>query len=364
MEQERSGPIAYLFPSRTFFVAKDIDALRAHGVIVYEQGFGHNRPWELPFNMIAQFFFLLRMRRRKVRTVLSHFAGHHTVLPVLMGFRCHIIVAGADACSFPKIHYGSFRKALMRLSMGISMRRAATILPVHATLERFENTYSDLGPRKQGYAHFVVGLRTPSIAIPYGFAPELWRNDRSGRDLRSALCVATGAAQGNAVHFRKGVDLIVEVASLLPHCRFTIVGVDVDSYKSVPENVQLIGRVSPIRLSSLLSEHGTYLQPSVMEGFPNALCEAMWSGCVPIVSNVTSMPHIVGDTGPVIEQRNAKALQTAIEKLIALTPQQAETMRKATIARVTGFTMRARVQALEAAIHDKPANPEAIPVGR
>jgi glycosyltransferase involved in cell wall biosynthesis len=265
---------------------------------------------------------------------------------VLLGFRCHIIVAGADACSFPAIGYGSFRKPLMRWSLRLSMRRAATILPVHASLERFDQTYSELGPVQQGYAHFVPGLRTPSIAIPYGFDTDLWRNSGTGQDRRRVLCVATGAAQGSAVHFRKGVDLIIDAAARMPQLRFTIVGVDVTSYRGIPANVQLLGRVAPVEMSALMARHGIYLQPSVMEGFPNALCEAMLSGCIPIVSNVTSMPDIVGPAGLVIMKRDSTELCRAMERLSSMWDQELNDLRKAAIQRVVGFTMHARVHAL------------------
>lgn len=360
MKDQPAPAIAYLYPSRSFFVAKDIDGLRAHGVTVHEHGFGKAGQWSLLLNLIGQFFFLLRMRSRNVGTVLAHFAGHHTVLPVLLGFRTHIIVAGADACSFPRINYGSFRKPLMRWSMVFSMRRAATILPVHASLERFDNTYSDLGPRQQGYAHFIKGFRTRSIAIPYGFDRTLWHGGKGERNDHAALCVATGAAKGNAVHFRKGVDLILEVAEGMPQCRFTIVGVNVDSYGEVPPNVRLLGMVKPEQLSMLLSEHGIYLQPSVMEGFPNALCEAMLNGCIPIVSNVTSMPGIVGSMGVVIEKRDVRTLGSAMEQLTALNDKATGSLRENVIARASQYTLEARIHALTSIIRTGPEQPTRI----
>jgi len=338
--------IAYLYPSRFHFVAKDIEALRTR-LKVREHRFSTGGAWLLPWDLLRQFIFLIACRISGVRVVLAHFAGFHTVLPVLLGFRTHIIVAGSDACSFPGIDYGSFRKPLMRRAMSASMRGARTVLPVHTSLERFTNTFSEFGQQEQGYATFVHGLKTPSIAVPYGFDMEHWSTSASTPDPKSVLCVATGTEPDNAVHFRKGVDLIIEAAIQLPDHRFTVVGAtDPGHYRGLPGNVRILGRCTPDRLRSELAHHSIYVQPSVMEGFPNALCEAMLMGCIPVVSNITSMPEIVGQTGMVIHERTPQALANAIAATSSLAPSDQILRRKAAIARIGPYTMERRTNTL------------------
>jgi glycosyltransferase involved in cell wall biosynthesis len=350
LDHRSARPIVYVYPQRFHFVAKDIDALsKDHAVL--EHGFLSGPAWLVPFDLIRQLLFLLIAKAKGVKDVLAHFAGYHTVLPVLLGFRAHIIVAGSDACSFPGIRYGSFRKPTMRWAMSYSMRGARTILPVHASLERFNNTFSDLGPKEQGYAHFVPSMRTRSVAIPYGFDAARWQPTGASRDLHSSICVAFGAANGNAAHFRKGVDLIMEAARHMPDHRFTIVGIaELASYDVVPQNVQLLGKVPPPELAALFNSHSILLQPSVMEGFPNAVCEAMLCGCIPIVADITSMPSIIGDVGGVLRQREHGALMMEIRKIEGLPSTEIDRQRAEARDRIAAFTIEERMKRIEAVL--------------
>jgi len=318
---------------------------------VLESSFSSGSKYALPLDLVRQLIFLLRARSAGVRTVVAHFAGYHTILPVLLGFRTHIIIAGSDACSFPGINYGSFRKAGMRLAISYSLRNACTILPVHASLVRFQNTFSDLGPAEQGYAHFVRGLQVPSVPIPYGFNTTFWAPLLLERHPLSVLCVAFGASAGNAVHFRKGVDLILTAAIAMPDHSFTVIGAEnLRSYSSGPANVQFLGVLDPAELRNAYATHSIYAQLSVMEGFPNALCEAMLMGCIPLVSNITSMPDIVGEAGLVIRARHGPLLIAAIQEVDSWDEATVQRTRIAARGRVAGCTMDLRIEHLIAVI--------------
>lgn len=338
--------IAYVAPQAFFFVRKDIESLSAERE-VHSHLFGAVNPLQLPGAFIRQFRFLRRMKKSGITDVLAHFAGHHTLLPVLMGFRTFIIIAGADACSFPGIRYGSFRKAPLRFILGYCMRRAQKLLPVHSSLASFSNTFSSFGPAQQGFTRLAPRLHTPWEAVPYGFNIEEWSPTEPENGRTGALCVAFGARMGNDVHFRKGLDIILEAARQLPGIEFTLVGLAAtEQYASAPVNVNRLGVVSPDELRQLLSKHEIYLQPSVMEGFPNALCEAMLMQCIPIVSEVTSMPDIVGNAGRVIARRDASELTEAIAGVLKLSLNERLEMGRAARDRIKGFTVHSRISTL------------------
>jgi glycosyltransferase involved in cell wall biosynthesis len=47
-----------------------------------------------------------------------------------------------------------------------------------------------------------------------------------------------------------------------------------------------------------------------MEGFPNALAEAMLCGCIPIGSNVSGIPYMISDSGYILHHRNVDELES------------------------------------------------------
>lgn len=340
-----------MYPYRFAFVAKDIDGLR-RSFVVREAKFHVGGKWLLPLAFILQLWQLASFRIRGGRIVFIHFAGYHSLLPVLLGFRVHIIIAGSDACSFPVINYGNFRKAMFSKAIAYSLQHANTILPVHASLERFSNTYSDLGPVDQGFARFVKGLRTPVIPITYGFDADYWDpRDTPEVERAGVLCVAAGARYGDAVFLRKGLDLIIGAATKMPGTRFTIIGAVALTDYVVPVNVEVIGRVSHDVLKERLAHSSIYCQVSVMEGFPNALCEAMLMECLPVTSSMTSMPEIVDGNGVVISERDVAKLQIAITELLSLSgPAKQELRHKARGSIRSRFPEELRLQQLAALV--------------
>ena len=114
----------------------------------------------------------------------------------------------------------------------------------------------------------------------------------------------------------KGIDLILKVAERLPECSFTIAGVpDWKKLDVRSANVTVLPPVKHEELYKLFNEHEYYMQLSMAEGFPNALCEAMLCGCTPIVTNVFSMPEITGKTGYILKHRSAEDLTTLLREV-------------------------------------------------
>ncbi len=334
-------------PRRSTFIKRDIETLstrydvRSHELL-------KGKTWSLPFRMLHQLAWLL-MHAAWEREVICHFAGYHSLLPTLLCRRSFVILAGSDAACFPNIQYGNFRKPLYAWATRRSVRWSTRLLPVDNTLITAHQTYDPSAPANQGVKAFVPGLRTPHTVIPYGFDATIWQADpRLPREPALFVCVAAGALPGNAVHFRKGMDMLIEAAKRLPEATFIAVGSPEPSrYNGIPTNLRVEGKCTGAQLRGLFSTATFCLQVSIMEGFPNALCEGMLCGCVPVVSNITAMPSIVGDTGFICMHRQVDELVNALSK--AITTPHAEIIRRSIAARARiaeHYSVEHRVNAL------------------
>lgn len=298
--------IAYIYPRSTTFVQKDIRLLDdAFKVIEFNGRLSSAR--SLPLLLIRQLFFLLLHPSCKVYVCM--FAGYHALLPGLfarlLGKKMIIIAGGADAVSFPSLGYGNFRKNPLAWATAQSFRLSHHIAPVSESLIAQDSEYQqEFGP--QGYKHFVKGLRTRSTPIANGYDAGFWVSDDSGRQDDLFLTVATHVETA-ARRSIKGLDLFLLMARKLPTYHFMIVGCAKTDLGALPSNVTVVEHAQPSELIKLYSRASYYVQLSVSEGFPNALCESMLCGCVPLVSAVGAMPEIVAETGYVLFEKRADA---------------------------------------------------------
>ena len=75
-------------------------------------------------------------------------------------------------------------------------------------------------------------------------------------------------------------------------------------------------------------KYDLFCLPSIFEGFPNVLCEAMSCGLLVVCSNVCDNPNIVvnGENGYLFDPMNAKDIACQIEKIALLFPKQRQQM--------------------------------------
>lgn len=237
------------------------------------------------------------------------------MLPVwfgkLFGKKCTIQAGGTDCINMPEIGYGNFRKKWLRLATVYSFKNCSLILPVAEALVRQEYTYDPQINSKQGLLNLIPDLKTQIQVIPNGFDTDFWRDLGKTRKPLTFISVATGTSNPSRAMV-KGYDLIEKLAEHHPDWTFTLVGDSV--YSSPNPNVTVLGKMKPANLLDLYNSHQFYLQLSTSEGFPNALGEAMASGCVPIGSAVGAIPEIIGDVGVILKEKNLDVLDSAIQE--------------------------------------------------
>ena len=272
-----------------------------------------------PLAFFKQLLFLL-YHLPTAKVVVCQIAAYHSFLPVLLArlFRkpSVIFLAGTDCAYFPSLQYGNFCKPMLAWFTASSVRLATHLAPKHSSLIRAPYHYDSSGAPEQGIACFVKNLQTPYTVIPNGFDETVFYPLPVVRKPQSFITVAIGIGTSN-INALKGVDLIIEAAALFPACTFTLVGVEgVQGLSNLPANITCLPPQDTGQLQHLYSGHQFYLQLSLSEGFPNAVCEAMLCGCVPIVSDVNALPDIAAGCGFVVRQRNTAALATVLNQAL------------------------------------------------
>jgi len=274
--------------------------------------------WKTPLLFIKQIVFLLKhISSWKSATTICQFAGYHSFIPCLWawiaGRPSIIVVGGTDCVSFPSLKYGHFQNPLLALFTKLSYRFVKTVSAVHHSLFLRNNPYAGEKERHQGILHFMPSADFKQNEIPNGFDIDWFKILTPFEERPNYSFISISVSLDDPIRLKlKGIDLILELANRLPQAQFTLIGTKPNPMIKVPQNVHLVPYVPNPELKNHYNKNRYYLQLSISEGFPNALCEAMACGCIPIVSDVASMPQIVGESGSVLKHRDVEELASII----------------------------------------------------
>lgn len=308
--------LIFVYTSRSSFVKRDIEIL-SEDYDVKEFEFSQSSKFLLPFTFLRQLIFLFQNKSAAVAVI--QFGGYHSFLPVLLGgmlkIKTTVIAGGVDCVSYPEINYGYMGKPLIGLFAKYSFRNCDLILPKHDSLLYFRDTYNYENPFEQGLRHFIPELKTKFSVIHNGFDESVYYRTRE--KVPNTFVTAAFGLDDETNFKLKGIDLILKAASELPQCTFKIIGgTSLKNKTSIPSNMILLPPMNQDELIAEYSKSEYYLQLSMSEGFPNAICEAMLCECIPIGSNVNSIPEIIGDTGYILKQRKTGQLIKLIQDVL------------------------------------------------
>lgn len=283
--------------------------------------------------------------QRQCDVYFCWFAGWHSLFAILPNYRrvpVIVIVGGYDAANVPEIEYGAFRNIKERVAARYVLRHATRICVVDGSLK--EDVMRNAG---------VDGKKI--LTIPTGYDPDHFKPGMA----KERLVITVGGVT-KAVARRKGYEFFIQAASAFPDVKFAIVGKFGDGYidelkSKAPSNVIFTGFVSDSELLDWYQRAKVYCQLSRYEGLPNALCEAMLCGCVPVGTKHNGIPTAMADTGFYADYGDVKGTVDAIEKALDAPPERGERARDSISSRFrTEQRERALTELIETLTKDSP----------
>ena len=312
--------VIYIYFALSTFVKKDIDILSSrYKIKTFDFYVNASAKWKILVRFIQQFFFLLR-HGLNADLVVCQFAGYHTFLPVLLasvlGKPSLIVAGGTESVAFPSIRFGNFQRKYLRFFTKWSLKHSTHISPKHESLWWCPYTYTTDDYSEQGIKFFIPKIKTPHTVIYNGYDGTVFKP--TGAERKNNFLTVTAGMEYSFQKQLKGIDLMLEVAPEFPEYTFTIVGATAESgFPDKPSNVILYPKLGQRELIDMYSSSRYYMQLSLAEGFPNALCESMLCGCVPFGSSVFSLPEIIDNTGYILEHKDADLLKALIRKALS-----------------------------------------------
>ena len=224
---------------------------------------------------------------RSADVVFGWHIGRHTWLASWLGRPLACVVGGYEFANLPECDYGSMRSARTRWMTKRVWKRANALLYVDPSLED-EATKAFGHP---GHAFYV----------PTGYDTEFWTPDAAERE-NIAVTVCHAPTQERIL--LKGVDLFFAAAKANPEIEFHIAGELPPQLKTSQfgSNVVADGWLDREGLRRLYRRARVYCQFSLHEGLPNAVCEAMLCGCVPVGTRTNGIPNAIDDAGFLVER--------------------------------------------------------------
>ena len=266
----------------------------------------------------------------------SVYAGYMVLLAKLMRRRSIVVVAGVDASKDAEIHYGIWLNPWKAAVVRYAFKNADRVIVVDPFLQREAK-------RLAGYDGANI------VNIPFGFDGERWIPGKT----KTRQVVTVAACEDEWKFRKKGIDKLFEAAKQLPDVRFTVIGIRDTVLPRVaqgkPENVELIAYVPRSAILPYLQAAKVYCQPSFTEGLPNALCEAMLCGCIPVGTIAGGIPTAIGPMGFLVPYGDVAALVTALRQALDAPDSRGNEARARILKE---FTISRRENALVATIQE------------
>ncbi|MGE5315955.1 MAG: glycosyltransferase family 4 protein [Acidobacteriota bacterium] len=272
----------------------------------------------------------------KAAVTYSWFASVYSSFLVLMaklfGRRSVIVLGGIDVADLHELEYGIWTSRWRAPIVRYGITHADAVIAVDGFLK-------EEAMRLAGYDGDNIDV------VPTGYDGERWKPSGAKRPFVLMVASAPDIARVKI----KGVDFYFDVARSMPDTEFVLVGLAAAMTKqlSVPPNVRVHPFTAPQELLRLYQQAKVYVQCSMREGLPNALCEAMLCECVPVGTRRGGIPTAIGDAGFLCDHGDIAAAQHHIKAALQAPAERGKNARTRILEE---FTIERRGEALRALI--------------
>lgn len=180
------------------------------------------------------------------------------------------------------------------------------------------NIYSNIPSLR--FASSGLGLNLDpktNYILPNYASDKIWNYKHNPQEKTRMRCAFIGTLCKG-----KGTDLIVELAKIMPEFDFELVGrtmpdVEMLLTNNPPKNLKLCGLMEQLEVYDYLQTVDILVFPSLTEGFPLSMVEAMSVGLPIVCTDVGSLPEMIDDGlgGHVVRVGDLRAFQRSILNL-------------------------------------------------
>jgi glycosyltransferase involved in cell wall biosynthesis len=283
----------------------------------------------LPFprKLVLLYRLLMMLLKGEVLMVLMYFsvpiyAPFVVTLTKLFGKKIVVITGGYDTTYVPVIDWGEMKTWWKR----VAQRYALSLVDLVLCFSEFSK--SD-----------VLKYANPKRikALYFGIDTEYFKPSGPKEPLVITVCFQVN----ESTLIQKGLRTMIESARSIPEARFVLIGETsndaavMEARRTAPPNVVFHDKFTfGQELLQFYQKATVYVQASAHEGFGIANTEAMSCECIPVVTNTTALPEVVGDAGFFAPFGDVPATAAAIKRAL----QSPELGKKARARIIENFT--------------------------
>lgn len=302
--------------------AKILDCYDTHGMNVVKYGFGNSHFWE---QCVFPLFFLL-----KRHFIVFSFTGLGSILVRNKVMTIHDLSFLENPAWFSRSYYYWYK-----LMTPLAVRSSRHII----TVSEFS---------KREILRFYPFLKESNITVAYNAVDEeqfhhLHHQFKSSEHF--ALTVSSLDPRKNFLRLAQAFEGIKGLSLHIVGNANRVFGKQ-KGMKSLPKNVQLLGRVSDWDLLQLFHQADCFIFPSIYEGFGLPPIEAMRCGCPVLASDIPVLHEVCGDAADYFNPLDVEDIRNAIQTFIDNMEEKKPAMRERGYKNINRFSWQNSAQIL------------------